>query len=247
MNFFSLFKRNLIYKFKKKINIDQDNVEKENLDQLLHHYGSDKANIFKKTKDSGHGFSKFYVNHFAKFKRSNLKILEIGSYKGGSAAAFSKYLTNSTICCFDVNISNFSYSSKNIYVFGVDIRNRKKINENLTKIIKELNIDLFDVIIDDGSHNLSDILLTLKNLFKILKRKGLYVIEDYKYPNYYRYNNDIDEILIDQMLDNLKRKKIFSSNIISFNEQKYFQKEIKKIDTYKGNFNSSDICFIEKN
>ena len=79
-----------------------------------------------------------------------------------------------------------------------------------------------------------------------MKSKGFYIIEDYKYPNYYRYNNDIDDILIDQMLDNLKRKKIFSSNIISFNEQKFFQKEIRKIDTYKGNFNSSDICFIEK-
>ncbi len=247
MNFFSLFKRNLIYKFKKKINIDQDNVEKENLDQLLHHYGSDKANIFKKTKDSGHGFSKFYVNHFAKFKRSNLKILEIGSYKGGSAAAFSKYLTNSTICCFDVNISNFSYSSKNIYVFGVDIRNRKKINENLTKIIKELNIDLFDVIIDDGSHNLSDILLTLKNLFKILKRKGLYVIEDYKYPNYFNYNRNTDDILIDQLITKIEKKIFFKSKIIDMDTQKNFIDNINKIYTYKGNLKDSDICFIEKN
>ena len=48
MNFFSLFKRNLIFKFKKKISIDNDNIASKSLDYLFHEYGSDKANIFKK-------------------------------------------------------------------------------------------------------------------------------------------------------------------------------------------------------
>ena len=35
----------------------------------------------------------------------------------------------------------------------------------------------------------------------------MYVIEDYKHPNYYTYNKDVNDILIDDLLSNLKNKK----------------------------------------
>ena len=60
MNFFSLLKRKIIYKFKKKIKLDEDLIKNKTLDELFHHYGSDKADIFKISGDHGHGFSKFY-------------------------------------------------------------------------------------------------------------------------------------------------------------------------------------------
>ena len=93
---------------------------------------------------------------------------------------------------------------------------------------------------------LSDILFSLKNFFKYLKKKGIYVIEDFKHPNYYKYNKDVDDIMVDQMLDKLSKKEFFKSNIINAEEQKYLLSEIKKIDIYKGNLKDSDICFIEK-
>ena len=62
MNFLSLYKRNLIYKFKKKIQIDRDDFESNSLDTLFNYYGSDKANIFKISNKIGHGYSKFYEN-----------------------------------------------------------------------------------------------------------------------------------------------------------------------------------------
>ena len=123
MNFFSLFKRNLIFKFKKKILIDHDNITSKSLDYLFHVYGSDKANIFKPNQHQGHGFSIYYEKKLEKYKTRNINILEIGSYAGASAAAFTKYLPKSKIYCFDVNISNFKYKSKNINVFGIDINN----------------------------------------------------------------------------------------------------------------------------
>ena len=125
MNFFSLFKRNLIYKFKKKISIDKDNIIPKSIDYLFHEYGSDKANIFKLNQKLGHGFSIFYEKKLEKYKDKKINILEIGSYAGASAAAFVKYFPNSKVYCFDVNISNFKYKSKNIDVFGIDINNQK--------------------------------------------------------------------------------------------------------------------------
>mgnify|MGYP007000043197 len=79
---------------------------------------------------------------------------------------FAKYLPESNIFCFDVNISNFKYKSKRIHVFGVDIKNQKKTIKTLNKIADQLRIKEFDIIIDDGSHNLSDILIALKLFFK---------------------------------------------------------------------------------
>ncbi len=245
MNFFSLFKRKILYKFKSKINIDKDGFDASSLDELLHHYGSDKANIFNKTK--GHGFSDFYSNKLEFLKDKKINILEIGSYAGASAAAFKKYFKNSQIYCLDINISNFKYCSKDISVFGLDICNEKKLNKTLDRIKSKKGIETFDLIIDDGSHNLSDILFGFKILFKQLTKKGIYILEDFKHPNYYEYNRNIDHIFIDQMLNNFKSKKTFNSNIISKDDQIYFFENIKKIETFKGNLDDSDISFIEKN
>ena len=121
MNFLSLLKRNLIFKFKKKISIDNDNIIPKSLDYLFQEYGSDKANIFKPNQQPGHGYSIYYEKKLETYKNKDLNILEIGSYAGASAAAFTKYLPNSKIYCFDVNISNFKYKSKNINFLLKDI------------------------------------------------------------------------------------------------------------------------------
>ena len=130
-------------------------------------------------------------------------------------------------------------------MFGWDISDKKKLD----KTLKEIGVtqEYFDLIIDDGSHNLSDILFGLKYLFKYLMKKGIYIIEDFKHPNYYNYNRNINHILVDQLLDNLKNKTFFDSSIISKNDQNYFFENIKKIEIFKGNLKDSDISFIEKN
>ena len=75
-------------------------------------------------------------------------------------------MPNSQVFCFDINISNFKYKSKNIHVFGVDINNEKKIKKILNKIFTDYKFEKFDLIIDDGSHNLKDILIALKFFLK---------------------------------------------------------------------------------
>ena len=73
------------------------------------------------------------------------------------------------------------------------------------------------------------------------------MIEDFKHPNYYKYNKNVDDILIDKMINYLIQKKLFKSNIIKNTDQTYLWNNINKIITYKGNLKDSDICFIEKN
>ena len=80
-----------------------------------------------------------------------------------------------------------------------------------------------------------------------MKNNGIFVIEDFKHPNYYENNKDIDHILIDEFLHNLKNKIISKSSIISQDEQINLINSIQEIKTHKGNLDDSDICFIKKN
>ena len=219
MNFFSLFKRKIINKFKKKIFIDNKKINDKSLDYLFNYFGSDKADFFNLKNTKGHGYSKFYQEHLSKFKNKFINILEVGSYAGASAAAFTKYFPNAKVFCFDINISNFKFYSKNIKVYGLDIKNGKKVQNFIQKIFKENKFEKFDIIIDDGSHNLKDILFGIKILFDYLNQKGVYIIEDFKFPNYFDYNKDIYDILVDDLIENLKNKNFFQSKILNQQDQ----------------------------
>ena len=246
MNFFSLLKRKLIYQLKKKISIDNDDINFESLDKLFHFYGSDKANIFKIDNSQGHGFSKYYIQHLEKKRNKQLNILEVGSFSGASAAAFKKYFPNSRVFCFDINISKFKYFSKKINVYGLDINNREKVKNTLKKIFSKYQFENFDLIIDDGSHKLSDILFSLNFFFKVLKHGGLFVIEDFKHPNYFDHYKDIEDIFIDELINKLNKKEFFNSLVLNKEDQKYLFSSIETINVYKGNLQTSDICFIRK-
>ena len=246
MNFLSLLKRKIIYKCKKKINIDIDGFRSNDLDKLFFFYGSDKSNIFKISNQQGHGYSKYYTKYLKKYKKKKIKILEIGSYAGGSAAAFKKYFSYSKIFCLDINISKFKFKSKDIYVYGLDVSNIKKLKKVINKIVPKNKKKFFDLIIDDGSHNLKDILISINSLFEYLKKDGFYIIEDYMLPTNYKYNRNTNDILIDKMINSLNKKKLFKSRILDKDTQLILHKNIKKIYTHKGNLKDSHICFIKK-
>jgi len=247
LNFFSLYKRNFLYKIKKKINIDNErDLEKKSLEYLFNYYGTDKANFWGEDKTKGHGYTKFYEKHLFPLKEKKINLLEIGSFSGASAASFSKYFQKSSIFCIDINISNFKYSSKNINVFGMDASNYKSIFNFYKKINITKDENFFDIIIDDGSHKLSDIFFSINIFFKNLKKGGFYIIEDFKFPDYFKHLKDIDEITVDELLRKIKDKENLYSNVISDDVLKILKNNVK-INTYKGNSGYSDIVFIEKN
>ena len=241
MNFFSLFKRKVIFLLKKKVNIDKHYFKRStSLEHLFSYYGTDKAEKYKNGK--GHGFSKYYIKHIKKFKDKKIKFLEIGCGEGISAAAFTKFLKKSTAYCLDVNLTNVKIKSKRINYFGLHSSNTRLMLNFLKKNNQKRNS--FNFIIDDGSHDLSDQLFSLNFFFKYLKKNSLYIIEDYKFPDYFKRNYDVKELKISEMITKIRLKKYFKSKII----EKDTIKELfsSKIYQYKGNKNHSDICFIKK-
>ena len=246
MNFFSLFKRNLLFKFKTKINIDIDEIGENKLDNLFSYYNTDKANFINKGKDKGHGYAKFYETHLNKFKYQKIKILEIGSFSGASAAAFVKFFPNADIYCLDINLLNFKYSSKKIHVFGMNSSDKKMMLNFLAKIDFFKSIKKFDIIIDDGSHILSDQLKALNFFYKHVGSGGFYIIEDYKFPKYFNHLNDVDDIKINELIEKINNKEIIDSKLVSQDTLNDIVTNTKKIFEYKGNTDISDIAFFEK-
>ena len=240
-------KRSLIYKLKKKTNVDLDGIEYSSLDKLFTHYGTDKSEYSKDKKNKTHGFSKYYEKHLSFLKKRKIKILEIGSFSGASAAAFSKYFPNCEIYCLDINISNFKYYSKKIHVFGLDSSNSKMVSKFFKKINDKDTLKYFDVIIDDGSHKQSDQLSALNHFYEYLVDGGFYVIEDYKFPNYFKHLNDVNDIKIDELVDYILKKKSFSSSLVSSKVTNLLLDTINNVYKYKGNTDISDIVFFEKN
>ena len=247
MNFFSLFKRNLIFHLKKKIDIDNHNFEKNiKLEKLFSFYKTDKAKFIEEDGISGHGFSEFYEKHFLSLKEKNLKILEIGSFSGASAAAFSKYFVNSEIYCLDVNLTKFLYKSAKIFPYGLDITNQKMIKQFLKKINSEKKISSFDIIIDDGSHLLSHQIKSLNYFFKYVRTGGFYVIEDFKFSEYFNHLKDVNELSIYEIIKNIRSNQDIGSNLIQEDTLVSLRKNSSYIYDYKGNKKISDILFWQK-
>ncbi len=247
MNFFSIFKRNILFKLKKKIDIDKDQFEKDtDLDTIFNFYKTDKSNFLNNKKILGHGFSKFYEKYLTKFKNEELNILEIGSFSGASAAAFAKYFPRSKIYCIDINLTKFIYKSQQIYPYGLDVSNKKSVENFLKKIQFLEKIKFFDIIIDDGSHILSHQLVALNYFFKYTKKKGFYIIEDYKFPEYFSHLKDVSEPSIPKIIESIKNKQNISSNLLDEEIKNKLNKNNLNIYEHKGQKDISDILFLEK-
>ncbi len=251
----SWYYKSLIFKLKKKINLDKEKKKKnKTLNEIFNYYGSDKGTSVKNPygKNSkiiiGHGFGEFYEKHFKKLKNKKFNFLEIGTWEGASLASFYNYFNKAYIYGIDRNFKN-KYSSKRLKFLYCDTT---KISD-LTKIQKKISKKKFLIIIDDGSHLLNDIIHNLKFFFKFLDNGGYYVVEDYNHPKYYTFlnNSQNKELLFDKIIYNLKNKFFFKSKILKKSDQQFLFNNIEKIYTHKGIMidkkkNVSDILILKK-
>ncbi len=245
---------NLFYLQKKT---DLDMMEKKfeflnnyKLSKLFDYFNSDKGNEFedqyvqpykrKKTKIRGHGYSQFYEKYFHVLKELPIKILEIGSFHGNASAALFFYFKNAKIYGGDIFPDLFRYQSKRLVNFYVNSSKEESIKKNVLK--KEI---LFDVIIEDASHSHKDQIISLFILFKTLKTKGIFIIEELDFPDTRKdMNLDNEKPTLREILNNMINKKDFSSKFIDKNDKEYFINNCSSIKIYKGNFN--EVAIITK-
>jgi 23S rRNA U2552 (ribose-2'-O)-methylase RlmE/FtsJ len=145
------------------------------ISEILLKYKTDK-NYGKISPKEGHYYGDSYDSIFEKFnKNDNLNILEIGIQKGGSLLAWKEFFINSKITGVDiVDVISDEYRNESFnYIFS-DIK-----SEN-TKL--QLKNEMFDIIIDDGSHQLEDVIFVVDTYLTNLNKNGVLIIEDCQSP-----------------------------------------------------------------
>jgi len=127
--------------------------------------GTDKSSHF-------HDYLEKYEKYINFDRFDNIKILEIGVFEGKSLKLWKNYFINATILGIDINSECKKFEEDKIFVeIGSQIDTQFLLN------ISE-KYGPFDLIIDDGSHNNSDVIFTFNNMFKNVSNKGMYIVED---------------------------------------------------------------------
>lgn len=134
----------------------------------------DKLAIIRGTDKSSqiHNYCVKYEKYLP-FKRTDeLKVLEIGVLDGSSLKMWSDYFIFSEIIGIDINKQCKEYEEGRIKVEIGSQNNKYFLNEIGEKY------QMFDMILDDGSHINSDVIFSFEHLFKYVKPGGLYIVED---------------------------------------------------------------------
>lgn len=128
-------------------------------------FGSDKWTSYFET----------YDNHFNRYRDKAIALLEIGIQNGGSLEIWGKYFPKATRilgCDIEEKCRDLTFEDPRIEVFVGDA-NSPSIYDSLIK-----DTPSFDIIVDDGSHIVEDIIRSFAMYFPKLKPGGVYVIED---------------------------------------------------------------------
>lgn len=133
-----------------------------NLQELHYKYGAGKGKFLMAR----------YEELFKDLKDKDIRLLELGIYKGGSLRMWRDYFSKGKIAGFDRNPQWMINGEPRISTLCID-------QKDIPNIGKETFFD-FDIIIDDCSHIGSLTRKSFRYLFdNHLKSGGIYVIEDW--------------------------------------------------------------------
>lgn len=171
---------------------------KTELCDLMDKFGSDKA--------SNHNYTIFYYEILNKKRTDELNVFELGlgtnninipsnmgeeGKPGASLRAWREFFPNSKIYGADID-KNILFEENKIKTFFCDQKNKKSIEDLWNK--DELKNKEFDLIIDDGLHEINANLIFLENSFYKLKDNGIYIIEDILVQNINLYEENIKNL-----------------------------------------------------
>jgi predicted O-methyltransferase YrrM len=161
-------------------------------------YDTDKSSQRNNVSDLRHchPYTLFYEGLFKNKKDENLKIAELGILDGGSLLMWKEYFVNAEIYGFEYNnnlINNFkqNFNNDRVTLSNIDVTNK----DSIVRSFSELNI-LYDIIIEDTTHQFEDQIRVIENTYQYLKPGGILIIEDiFKSYNEDDYINRLTPIL----------------------------------------------------
>jgi predicted O-methyltransferase YrrM len=161
-------------------------------------YDTDKSSQRNNVSNTRHchPYTLFYEGLFKNKKNENLKIAELGILDGSSLRMWQEYFTNAEIYGFEYNddlITNFrqKFNNDRIALANINVNNK----ESIVKAFSDLNI-IYDIIIEDTTHQFEDQIRVIENTYHYLKPGGIMIVEDiFKSYNENDYINRLNPIL----------------------------------------------------
>jgi Methyltransferase domain len=137
----------------------------KSLDQLALAHGADKSS-------AGHDFAGVYETYLEPRRYEPITVLEIGIWRGASLRTWRDYFPNGRIVGVDVNPAAAAQRGERIDVFV----GGQEDAAFLAKVIEVVGPP--DLVVDDGAHRAELQFASLEFLWPLLRRGGLYVVED---------------------------------------------------------------------
>lgn len=192
-------------------------------DNSVHHLAMQqfqKLQEFATDKYWVHGYTRLYDKHIGYLRNQEIKILEIGVFRGASLLLWKEAFPKAQIYGVDKNTKiwqKFLHDQDRIKVLIGRQEDEKFLKEEV------IPCGEFDIIIDDGGHSSLEQWKSFETLWRNLNHKGWYVIEDI-YGNYKKGLSENSMVTkLKSMVDNL-----------------HINPTIRSITFYY------NICFIEK-
>jgi hypothetical protein len=193
-------------------NVKEPYVFKTELCNLFYKYGADKCPAIR------HSYSPEYYTLLKEYKSQFTDILEIGVgndcqlrysdkfakiqissdsidwvfeyIPGASLRAWRDFFTDANVYGIDID-KNVLFEEERIKCYYAEQSKEEELENTIRDIEKYTNNknQKFDLIVDDGSHIISHMILSFKILSKYMRINGIYIIEDIKKEDIDRFKN----------------------------------------------------------
>lgn len=154
-------------------------INKSELCEIGRKYDTDKSAHRDNVTDTRHchPYTLFYDSLFRSKKDTQLKIAELGILDGGSLLMLKEYFQNAQLYGFEYNedlINNFKqkYNNERITLSSIDVTNKTSV----IKAFSDIN-EMYDIIIEDTTHQFEDQIRVIENCYQYLKPGGILIIE----------------------------------------------------------------------
>ncbi len=139
------------------------------MNDLEKYFANNSGNLIHKWQH----YFEIYDRHFSRFRGTEVHVLEIGVFHGGSLQMWNNYFGPSAkIYGVDINPHCKELEEENIKIFIGDQASREFL-ESLAEEIPRI-----DILIDDGGHRMEQQTNTFEVLFPHIDKNGIYLCED---------------------------------------------------------------------
>ncbi|AFY36964.1 hypothetical protein Lepto7376_0538 [[Leptolyngbya] sp. PCC 7376] len=123
-----------------------------------------------------------YDKHFSRFRSTDVYIVELGVYHGGSLQMWKNYFgPQAKVFGIDINPACKELEEDQVEIFIGDQEDRgflRSLKEKIPKI---------DILLDDGGHTMKQQIATFEELFPLIDKNGVYLCEDMHTSYWWEY------------------------------------------------------------